>query len=527
MTQNRHVAIVGAGPGGLCAGMILARRGFKVSVFEKHGEVGGRNRPIRLGGYTFDTGPTFLMMKFVLDDMFREAGRRLEDYVTTVKLDPMYRLQYDDREILVSSDPEAMRRELRRAFDEGDAGLDAFLEQEERRFHKLYSCIQRDYSSLTRFFSLDLLRAAPYLSLPNSVFKNLGRYFKEEKLRLAFSFQSKYLGMSPWECPALFTMLPFVEHKYGIYHVIGGLNRISEAMAKVIREHGGEIHTDTPVQSLDTDGRTVKGVVLENGERIPADAVVVNADFGYAMSRLVKPGVLKKYSPEKLEKKEFSCSTFMMYLGIKKQYDLPHHNIVFAGDYSGNIRDVFRDKTLSEDFSFYIQNASVSDPSLASAGKSTLYILVPAPNNRSGIDWEKEQEAFRDRVLDAVIHRTGLTDLRDQIEVEKILSPGDWESTENVYRGATFNLSHRFSQLLYWRPRNEFEELKNCYLVGGGTHPGSGLPTIYVSAKLSSDLICRKFGMPPQATEATARPRQSAFESATGPEQPKRKSGSL
>jgi phytoene desaturase len=291
-------------------------------------------------------------------------------------------------------------------------------------------------------------------------------------------------------------MLPFVEHRYGIHHVMGGLNRISEAMATVIRENGGVILTNTAVRSLDLAGRRVKGVVLEDGQRIAADSVVVNADFGYAMSRLVPPGVLKKYRPDKLEKREFSCSTFMLYLGVKKRYPLQHHNVLFAGDYQTNIRDIFRDKKLSADMSIYVQNASVTDPTLAPAGKSTLYILAPVPNNTSGIDWQAEKSAFRDRLLDTVIQRTGFADLRDQIEVERIISPGDWEGAQNIYHGATFNLSHKFSQLLYLRPRNKFEELDNCYLVGGGTHPGSGLPTIYVSAQLSSNLICRQFGIP-------------------------------
>lgn len=511
MKKTRHIAVVGAGPGGLCAGMILASRGFRVTVFDKNAEVGGRNRPLRLNGYTFDTGPTFLMMKFVLEDMFRQAGRELDDYIHTVRLDPMYRLIYDDRELLVSSDRDAMRQALRQAFPEGEAGLDAFMDREQRRFDRLYTVIQRDYSRFDRLFSPDLLRAIPALSFPRSVFGNLGRYFQDEKLRLAFSFQSKYLGMSPWECPALFTMLSFVEHRYGIFHVMGGLNRIATAMAEVIREHGGEIRTATPVERLELEGRTVKGVVLEGGERVPADAVVVNADFGYAMTRLVQPGVLRKYDAKGLEKKAISCSTFMLYLGLRKQYPLPHHNIYFAGDYRTQIRNIFQDGTLSEDFSFYVQNGSVTDPGLAPAGKSALYVLVPVPNNRSGIDWEQEQQAFRDRALETLVRRTGFTDLPAQIEVERVLTPGDWEAAENVYQGATFNLSHKFSQLLYWRPRNRFEELDNCFLAGGGTHPGSGLPTIYVSAKLSSDLICRQFGVAVQAgTGAPGRPSVSA-----------------
>ncbi|MGI9212361.1 MAG: phytoene desaturase family protein, partial [Methylococcaceae bacterium] len=316
-----------------------------------------------------------------------------------------------------------------------------------------------------------------------------------------FSFQSKYLGMSPWECPALFTMLPWVEHKYGIYHVLGGLHRITEAMAGIIKEQGGVIRTGTPVQSLDITGREVKGVLLENGEYIAADAVVVNADFGYAMSRLVKPGILKKYSPKKLEKKSFSCSTFMLYLGLSRQYPLNHHTVYFSSDYQGNVHDIFTNKTLTNDFSFYVQNAGITDPQLAPAGKSALYILVPVPNNRSGIDWNREKAAFRDRVIDALIRRTGFTDLREHIEVERVISPGEWEQSENVYLGATFNLSHQFSQLLYWRPHNQFEELNGCYLVGGGTHPGSGLPTIYVSARLSANLVCQRFGLPVRQLE--------------------------
>lgn len=496
MQKSKNIVIVGAGPGGLAAGMILSHRGFNVTVLEKQNEVGGRNRPLHLGEYSFDVGPTFLMMRFVLEDLFMEAGRQLEDYIETIPLNPMYRLCFDDREIEVSSNPEEMKKELLRVFGYTGKGLDEFLKQEEKRFKHLYSFIQRDYTQIQSLLKPDLLKALPYLSAPLSVFQNLGRYFREEKLRMVFSFQSKYLGMSPWECPALFTMLPWVEHKYGIYHVKGGLYQITQAMAGVIRENGGKIRTGTTVQSLDIEGRDVKGVILDTGEVIPADAVVVNADFGHAMTQLIKPGILKKYSKKNLDKKSFSCSTFMLYLGLSKQYPLNHHTIYFAKDYQGNIRDIFNHKTLSDDFSFYLQNASVTDSGLAPAGKSALYILVPTPNNRSNIDWHSEKAGFRDKVLDAVIRRTGFTDLREHIEVEKVVSPLDWEQSEQVYLGATFNLSHQFSQLLYWRPHNQFEELNQCYLVGGGTHPGSGLPTIYVSARLSSNLICQRFGLP-------------------------------
>ena len=495
MNNNKHIVIVGAGPGGLCAGMLLAHRGFRVSLYEKNPEVGGRNRPIRLNGFTFDTGPTFLLMKFVLDEMFALCGRRAEDYMEFVRLDPMYRLAFDDRDVMVSSDPEKMAAEMRRVFPEGDAGFREFLRREEERYHHLYPCIQRDYSNLTRFLSWDLIKALPKLAITKSVFENLGSYFREDKARLTFSFQSKYLGMSPWQCPAFFTMLPLIEHKYGIYHVMGGLNRIAAGMGQAIEEMGGSIHVGSPVQSLLIEDGKACGVRLESGEEVRADEVIVNADFAHAMSRLVPPGILKKYDGEKLRKREYSCSTFMMYLGLDRQYDLPHHNIVFAKDYRANVDNTFAKKVLSEEFSFYVQNASATDPNLAPPGKSAMYVLVPVPNNLSGLSWEELRVRFREQVLDALETRGGMPDIRQHIECERIIDPGLWESEESVYLGATFSLSHKLSQLLYWRPRNRFEELENCYLVGGGTHPGSGLPTIYVSAKISSRMICQKYGL--------------------------------
>lgn len=495
MTEKKHIVIIGAGPGGLCAGMLLSQRGFNVTILDKNSEVGGRNRPIHLGDFTFDTGPTFLLMKHILDEMFELCGKNSADYLDFIKLDPMYRLVFADKAVRVFSDHDKMREELENNFTEGSAGYDAYLKREGARFKTLYPCIQRHYCSLKSFFSWDLLKAVPNLALNHSVFSNLGKYFKEEKMRLVFSFQSKYLGMSPWECPALFTMLSYLEHEYGIYHVKGGLNKIASAMAKVIIEQGGVIKTNTAVKSLIIDNKIVKGVRLADGSEILADEVVINADFAHAMTHLVEPTQLKHYSPEKLKKLDYSCSTFMLYMGLNTRYDLPHHSIVFAEDYQTNIKNIFERKTLSKDFSFYVQNASVSDETLAPQGKSALYILVPMPNNDSGLDWENVCADMREQVLNALEARLSLTGIREQIVCEKIITPQTWETEEAVFKGATFSLAHKFSQMLYWRPHNKFQELEQCYLVGGGTHPGSGLPTIYESAHISAKLICQKHGV--------------------------------
>jgi phytoene desaturase len=474
--------------------MLLANRGFKVTVFEKESHVGGRNAAIVRNGYRFDTGPTFLMMKFILDEVFEEAGRHIDDYLKCVKLEPMYRLQFDDVRLEPTTAREAMLQQLDAQFPGNRAGYDKFMATEKRRFRLMYPCLQKDYASLRQYLTRDLLKALPNLSLGRSLLNVLGDYFREDKLKLSFTFQSKYLGMSAWDCPGAFAILPYVEHAFGVYHVMGGLSEISEAMAKVCRELGVDIRVGTPVKQFLLNGHEVRGVVLTDGETVVADETVLNADFGYAMKHLVPPGVLKKYSPEKVDRREYSCSTFMLYLGLDKLYGLPHHTIFFASDYQGNIRDIFQNKVLSKDLSFYVRNASVTDPSLAPAGHSAVYVLVPVPNRTAAIDWRTEKPAFRERVIATLETRCGLTDIRSHIHEEVVFTPQTWQDM-NIQFGATFNLAHSLNQMLYFRPRNKFEELDNCYLVGGGTHPGSGLPTIYESGRIAANLIARRYGV--------------------------------
>lgn len=494
--KKKKVIVIGAGPGGLTGAMILAKRGFDVTVFEKNPVVGGRNAPLRVKEFLFDTGPTFLMMKFILDEMFEETGRAAADYLTFTQLDPMYRLRFNGFEINPTNNKDSMKKQIAALLPGAESGYDRFLEKEKTRFERLFPCLQKPYSTPAAFLNPIFLKSIPHLTVFKSMFDKLGDYFDDEKLRLSFTFQSKYLGMSAWECPAAFNIIPYIEHAFGIYHVTGGLNAISLAMEKVVQEEGGIIHKDCAVKNLIMDGKTVKGVLLENGEKYFADEFIINADFGYSMTHIVEKNSLRKYTPRKLDGFRLSCSIFMLYLGVEKCYDIPHHNIFFANNYRRNVEDIFVTLKLSEDSSFYIQNASITDSTLAPAGKSALYVLVPVPNNKSRIDWDKEKGWFRDNIIRLIEQRTELSDLSRHIEAEKIITPATWEGEYNVFKGATFNLGHNISQMLYFRPRNKFEEFDNCYLAGGGTHPGSGLPTIYESARISSNLICEKYGVP-------------------------------
>ena len=307
------------------------------------------------------------MMKFVLDEMFEEAGERIEDYLEAVELDPDVpaRLQrsfygHDQRS---------------RGYEAGDcAGCFRaakpiwinFSHARESDFEKVFPCLQKDYSSFKEFFNPIFLKAIPYIPLGTSIFDYLGNYFGEEKLRLCFTFQSKYLGMSPWECPGFFSILPFVEHKFGIFHVQGGLSRISEAMAAVATKRGARIRTGAEVKQIIVENGKAKGVRLAGDEKVIGRRSDSQCRFCLRDEQSDSLRNSEEYSPQKLEKKRYSCSTFMFYLGVDKIYrDLPHHTVVFADDYRSSIQSIFDSKELTEDISFYIRNSAVTDPHVA------------------------------------------------------------------------------------------------------------------------------------------------------------------
>ncbi|MEJ5166090.1 MAG: phytoene desaturase family protein [Thermoanaerobaculia bacterium] len=493
MEKGKKILIEGAGPGGLAAGMLLAHRGFEVHIFEKEGKAGGRNCYFERDGFKFDIGPTFLMLKSILEEVFEECNKNASSYLKLTRLSPMYRLYFYDKTLDIYDEEDKMLEVIEKNFPGNGKGFENFLKREKVRFEKMYPCLQKSYSKFSSFFSKEFLSAIPYLSLGKSMYQELGKYFDDETLKISFTFQSKYLGMSPWSCPAAFMIIPYIEHRFGIYHTEGGLSEISSQMARAFEEEGGKIHYSKKVNSLIIEKGKTKGIELEEGEKILGDEVILNADFGYSMTKLVPEGFSRKYSRQKLLSKLFSCSTFMLYLGLDKIFDLPHHNIIFSRDYKKFIQDVADFIDVKEDLSIYVRNASLSDKTLAPEGMSNIYILVPVPNNKSKINWEEKKQPFKELILKTISERTELKDIENHIVIEKIITPQDWEDKFNVFLGATFNLGHNLSQMLYFRPHNQYEEFENLWLVGGGTHPGSGLPTIYESGRITANLISKKY----------------------------------
>jgi phytoene desaturase len=306
--------------------------------------------------------------------------------------------------------------------------------------------------------------------------------------------------MSPFRCPSLFSILSFLEYEYGVFHPIGGCAAVTVAMARVAERLGVEIRTDSPVEEVLFEGRRATGVRTSSGVE-KADSIVMNADFARAMKRLVPDRLRRRWTDRKIAGKKFSCSTFMMYLGVDGEFDLPHHSIHISDDYARNLDEIENKHVLSEDPSFYVQNACVTDPTLAPRGKSALYVLAPVTHQHKNVDWSRERERFRAKML-RQIEKAGFTDVEKRIQFERIVTPDDWDSKYEIHQGATFNLAHSLDQMLHLRPHNRFEDVDGVYLVGGGTHPGSGLPVIFESARISSRLLLADLGIEPAVAPA-------------------------
>ena len=494
MTAKR-VVIVGAGPGGLATAMQLAKAGCQVTVLERRNHVGGRTSAIEVDGYRFDCGPTFFLYPRVLSEIFQSVGRELMVEVPMKRLDPQYRLTFGGGGKLdCSPNMDEMDRQIA-DFAPADVGaLRRYMDDNRVKLEKFRPILESPFGSAFSLMRPSLMAAAKHLHPFRSLGKELERYFSDPRLVIAFAFQSKYLGMSPFQCPSLFSILAFLEYEHGVWHPMKGCSHVSERMAEIAESMGVEFRLGESVESVEMNGRKMTALVTDQG-RYEGDAFVVNADFANWITKTVPNAKRKRWSDESVAKKRFSCSTYMLYLGVEGRYDdLPHHNIHISKDYEQNLIEIEKSHVLSKDPSFYVQNASVTDDSLAPQGNSALYVLVPVTHRHENVDWSVEADGFRDLVLDR-LSAIGLSDIRDRIQVEHRITPDDWEKDYAIYRGATFNLAHNLGQMLHRRPRNRLEEIDGVYLVGGGTHPGSGLPVIYDSSRISSRLLLNDLGI--------------------------------
>ena len=363
------------------AAMLLAKAGVDVTLFERLDRVGGRSStitaPTSNGTFRFDVGPTFFLYPRVLADIFAACSRRLEDEVDLIRLDPQYHLKFEaGGELQATGDMERLAAEVAKLSPADAAALPRFMADNRRKLAAFRPVLESAFNGIRDLVRPDMLRSLPLMRPHRTVDSDLGTYFRDERVRLAFSFQSKYLGMSPFRCPSLFTILSFMEYEYGVYHPRGGCGAVMSAMARVARDLGVKIKLAEPIERILFEGRRAVGV-RSNGVEQRFDALVVNADFAQTMTNLVPDSIRRRWTDRRIAAKKFSCSTFMMYLGLEGDFPgLAHHTIYLAKDYRRNLAEIEAGEAPGEP-SFYVQNACVTDPALAPPGHSTLYVLVP------------------------------------------------------------------------------------------------------------------------------------------------------
>ncbi len=493
-TGGAHVVVIGAGLGGLAAAVRLRHRGYRVTVVERHGTPGGRCGIWESEGFRFDTGPTLLLMVEYLRALFDEIGRPMEAYLSLVQLDPNYRIHYADGSTLdITSRLNAMLEGIERIEPGAGPRFLRFLSDAGRLYRiGLDGFVDRNVHRRADFFNVKnaalMLRARAMERLQRMV----ARYFRSEKLRHTFSFQSLYLGLSPFESPAIYSLLPYTEVAGGLHFPMGGMHALPRALARVAGEMGVEIRYGADVVALERDARSVHAVRLADGSRIEADIVLANADLPYVYRTLLD-------SPYRnIDRFAFSCSAFLMYLGVGRRYPrLPHHTLVVPADLRGACDDIFSRHRIPADPAYYICNPSKTDPSLAPPGSENVYVLVPVPSQTPGqeIDWSVEGPRLEGAMLER-LERFGLTDLRRHLVTRRIFTPEDFGTSFHATRSEAFGLAHGIDQVGYFRPHNRHPVYENLYFVGQSTHPGCGVPMVLISSRLVTERIAQEQAAP-------------------------------
>ncbi len=513
--------VVGAGPGGLVASLLAAQAGAHVTLIEKHRSVGGRSGtlevPSAAGRFRFDIGPTFFLYPAILEQVFATCGERLADHVDLIRLRTHYDLAFENGPTLrIPSDLPGLQAEIARLSPADAERVPRFVAENRQKLDRFRTVLAQSFEGPRDLLSPGMLRALPLLRPFSSVDRDLARHFSDPRVRLAFSFQSKYLGMSPYRCPSLFTILAFMEHEYGIFHPRGGTGAVMRAMERLARRMGVRVQTGTEVEEIVVEGGRAVGVRTADG-LTRADAVILNADFARAMTRLVSPAHRRRWTPKRLASRKYSCSAFMLYLGIEGALpEIAHHTIFLSEDFRANFDEIERADAPPRQPSFYMQNACVTDAALAPPGHSTLYVLIPVGNRREHgpIVWDEAMRRRYRAVALARLAKLGIPDLERRIRSETIVTPTDWEEGLDVHRGAVFNLAHNIGQMLHWRPHNRFEDVERLYVVGGGTHPGSGLPVIFEGARISVRLMADDLGLRHQDSTMPSVPGVAILEEA-------------
>ncbi|MHB1413861.1 MAG: phytoene desaturase family protein [Chloroflexota bacterium] len=487
--KPKSVIVIGAGIGGITAATHLARRGLHVTVLEKNARPGGRCDRFSREGHHFDTGPTLFVMPLLYEAEFRALGASTHERLELKRIDPTYRLIFDDGgQLALTSDMKSMREQLEAIQPGSFEGLLRYLQEGGRHYQLvLDKLVNRDFRRASDLFSIRNLDLVFRLKPLINHYRNMSAYFDEPRLKSAFTFQDLYMGLSPFEAPATFSMMPYTELAHGVWYPEGGMYSVVESLVDLAQQAGVEFAFHSAAASIDINATHAKGVVLADGLRLDADIIVANADLPYVYQHLLPQDRMTKA----LSCRQFSSSAISFFWGVDKTYEaLGPHTLFLADDYRENFKSIIHDLSLPTNPSVYVHAPARLDPSMAPPGQDTLTVIVPVGHmsDNGGQNWGELRDKARQQVFRR-LRALGITDIEAHIKFEETYTPISWAKRYNLVKGSTHGLSHRLTQMAYFRPSNRHPRYQNLYFVGASTHPGTGMPTAMVSGRLVAKRI--------------------------------------
>ncbi len=489
LQPSRHAVVIGAGFGGLAAAIRLGARGYRVTLVEKLDAPGGRASVFRQDGFTFDAGPTILTAPFLLDELWRLCGRTMADDVTLTPVTPFYRIRFHDGSSFdCTGDRDAMRAEVARLSPGDVDGFERFMRVSETTcrigFEQLGDAPFGHWTDMARV-TPDLVRLGGY----RSVYALVSRFIKDERLRIVFSFHPLLIGGNPFTASAIYTLIPFLERRWGVHFAMGGTGAVVRGLVDLIQGQGGTLRYNAEVDQIIVRQQRATGVRLRSGETLAADIVVSNADSAWTYGKLLPPEMRRRWSVRKLQRARYSMGLFLWYFGTDRRYDdVAHHTIVLGPRYRELLRDIFKRKVLAKDFSLYLHRPTATDPSLAPPGCDAFYVLSPVPNLAGDTDWRTAAEPYR-QLIAKHLSATVLPGLEQHVVTSRLMTPLDFQDRLCAWQGAAFGLEPVLLQSAWFRPHNRSEDIAGLYLVGAGTHPGAGVPGVLSSAKVLDRVV--------------------------------------
>lgn len=483
----RNVVVIGAGFGGLAVAALLARQGMKVTVVEKNEMAGGKARVWKKDGFTFDMGPSWYLMPEVFENFFSLFGKKREDYYELVKLDPFYRVFFNHQEMVdITSDP-VHNTEI---FDYFEAGggvrLKSYLDTAKFKYDTaMREFMYVDYRSVLQFMNRRMMTEGLKLDMFSPLDKYVRKFFQDRRARQILEYAMVFLGNSPHNAPALYSIMSHVDFNLGVWYPCGGMGEIAKGFEKLASEMGVEFKYNLPVTEIKLQGNRVKGVVTPEGE-IEAEAVIVNADYAFAETALL-PKQHQAYPESYWNKKVIAPSMLLAYLGVDKKIDrLAHHTLYFTENWDHHFSKIFDEPAWPEEFCYYVGCTSRTDKTTAPQGKENIFFLIPVA---AGLEDTPEiREEMFNRGMD---HFEGLVgeSIRDSLLVKRLFSIKDFEKDYNAYRGTALGLAHTLKQTAVYRPGHRSKNIKNLYYTGQYNHPGVGVPMVLISSQVVAEII--------------------------------------